>query len=36
MAVSILIDTNIIIYREDNIKVEEKLQKLFKILTKPD
>lgn len=36
MSVSILIDTNIIIYREDNKALEVKLQNLFKILTKPD
>lgn len=36
MSLSILIDTNIIIYREDNTIMDDKLQKLFKILEKPE
>ena len=35
MVVSILLDTNIIIYREDNNVIEDKIQRLSKILNKP-
>lgn len=36
MTVSILIDTNIVIYREDDDILDEKIQRLFKILEKPE
>lgn len=36
MSISLLLDTNIIIYRENNAVLDEKLQKLFKFLSKPD
>ena len=36
MVVSILLDTNIIIYREDNNVIEDKIQRLSKILNKPE
>ena len=36
MVVSILLDTNIIIYREDNNIIDDKIQRLLKILNKPE
>ncbi|MDR2545844.1 MAG: hypothetical protein LBD03_10025 [Methanobrevibacter sp.] len=36
MITSVLLDTNIIIYREDNKIVDKELQQLLKVLNDPD